>query len=78
MSEGVGMNPLKKSKRNLKRKVAKATGIPTTKSGRKRKADAIQGKAIFWLIVIGIVVYFFSGNSDAGVIETLKVVERVL
>lgn len=33
----VDMNPLKKAKRNLKRDIAKATGIPTTKSGRKRK-----------------------------------------
>ncbi|TVZ41819.1 hypothetical protein P886_1169 [Alteromonadaceae bacterium 2753L.S.0a.02] len=71
------MNPLKKSKRSLKRKVSKATGIPTTKSGRKRKADAIQGQAIFWLIVIGVVVYFLSSNSDAGPIETLNVVKHV-
>lgn len=28
---------------NAKRKIAKATGIPTTKSGRKRKAQRI-----FW------------------------------
>lgn len=57
------MNPLKKSKRNFKRKVAKATGIPTTKSGRKRKTDAMQGKLVLWLIVIGVVVYIFSGGS---------------
>lgn len=37
------MNPLKKSKRHIKRKVAKATGIPTTKSGRKRKVARVTG-----------------------------------
>jgi len=30
-----------------KRKVAKATGIPTTKAGRKRKAQNLLWKAIF-------------------------------
>lgn len=58
--KGVDMNPIKNAKRNLKRKVANATGIPTTKSGRQRKAGALQGQAIFWLIIIGLVVYFFS------------------
>lgn len=59
------MNPLKKSKKNFKRKVAKATGIPTTKSGRKRKIDALQGQVVLWLIVIGFVIYVFSGSAEA-------------
>ena len=32
---------------SAKRKVAKATGIPTTKSGRKRKAQSLLWKAFF-------------------------------
>ena len=32
---------------NAKRKVAKATGIPTTKAGRKRKAQNILWKLFF-------------------------------
>lgn len=32
---------------NTKRKIAKATGIPTTKAGRKRKAQSALWKAIF-------------------------------
>ena len=32
---------------NAKRKFAKATGIPTTKQGRKRKAQNILWKSMF-------------------------------
>lgn len=32
---------------NAKRKIAKATGIPTTKEGRKRKAQNMLWKAVF-------------------------------
>lgn len=32
---------------SAKRKIAKATGIPTTKSGRKRKAQTMMWNAIF-------------------------------
>lgn len=32
---------------SAKRKIAKATGIPTTKQGRKRKAQNALWKAIF-------------------------------
>ena len=32
---------------SAKQKVAKATGIPTTKAGRKRKAQNLLWKAIF-------------------------------
>ncbi len=53
------MNPLKKPKANFKRKVAKATGIPTTKSGRKRKVDRMQGYLVIGVIVL--LVYLF-GN----------------
>ena len=66
MSKGVEVNPLKKSKMNFKRKVAKATGIPTTKSGRKRKMDAMHAQLVLWLIVIGVLVYIFSGDSEAA------------
>ena len=61
----LGMNPLKKAKRNMKRSVAKATGIPTTKSGRKRKADSMMGQVIVVFLIIGVIVYFFSGGSAA-------------
>ena len=64
------MNPLKKAKRNAKRSFATKTGIPTTKSGRKRKTEAIQGQAIFWVIVVALVIYFVSGDSDAALIGT--------
>ncbi len=59
MKEDLGMNPLKKPKANFKRKVAKATGIPTTKSGRKRKVDRMQGYLVIGVIVL--LVYLF-GN----------------
>lgn len=32
---------------SAKRKISKATGIPLTKSGRKRKAQSLLWKAIF-------------------------------
>lgn len=32
---------------SAKRKIAKATGIPTTKAGRKRKAQAVMWNAVF-------------------------------
>lgn len=32
---------------SAKRKIAKATGIPTTKAGRKRKAQNMLWKALF-------------------------------
>ena len=32
---------------NVKRKIAKATGIPTTKSGRQQKLGRIISKTIF-------------------------------
>lgn len=32
---------------DAKRKIARATGIPTTKSGRKRKAQNLLWKALF-------------------------------
>ena len=32
---------------SAKRKIATATGIPTTKSGRKKKAQSILWKSIF-------------------------------
>ncbi|WP_154650877.1 hypothetical protein [Reinekea blandensis] len=62
------MNPLKKSKRNFKRKIATTTGIPTTKSGRSRKVDALQGKLIGWLIIGGIILFVISGGSESAVL----------
>ncbi len=32
---------------NVKRKIAKATGIPTTKAGRKRKAQNMLWNVVF-------------------------------
>lgn len=44
------MNPFKKQKSKLKRKIALSTGIPTTRTGRKRKATKMTGQ--FWLFII--------------------------
>lgn len=39
---------------SAKRKIAKVTGIPTTKSGRKRKAKRIaESHGIIWWLLIG-------------------------
>jgi hypothetical protein len=47
------INPFKKAKRQLKRDIAKATGIPTTKSGRRRKVKTgLINNGWFWLIVV--------------------------
>lgn len=52
------MNPLKKAKRNAKRSVANATGVPTTKSGRARKVERIEeGQAILWIVVVVAVIW---------------------
>ena len=59
MKENLLMNPLKKPKANFKRKIAKATGVPTTKSGRRRKVDRMQGYLVIGVIVL--LVYLF-GN----------------
>lgn len=48
------MNPLKKHKKNFKSKVAKRTGIPTTKSGRKKKGKSAIGG--LWVVLIGLMV----------------------
>lgn len=56
------MNPYKKAKRDLKRNVAKATGVPTTKSGRKRKQTALLNNGWLWLIVIVAAVMFFGSQ----------------
>ena len=60
------MNPLKSQKRKVKSSIARATGIPTTKSGRSKKADRVQNHAIGWLVVVGIVVYLLSCGSEAA------------
>jgi hypothetical protein len=56
------LNPLKKQKRKFKNSIARSTGIPTTKSGRKNKADNILNKVGGWLILIIVIVYFASGK----------------
>ena len=56
------MSSLKKHKKNMKRKVANATGIATTRSGRKRKMDSLQSQVIFCVIVVGIVLYLIARN----------------
>lgn len=53
------MNPFKSYKRNIKRKVARSTGIPTTKAGRKRKGNSILGKLGLIFIVLMFVGWFF-------------------
>lgn len=59
------MNPLKKSKTNFKRSVSRAAGIPTTKSGRSRKAKSMEAQGLFWLIIIGLIIYVIMGG-DGG------------
>ena len=54
---------LKKYKTQTKRKIAKATGIPTTKSGRKRKADKLSSQALGWIVLIVVVMWFFGKNG---------------
>ncbi|MCP8687815.1 hypothetical protein [Marinobacterium sedimentorum] len=56
------MNTVKKHKKNMKRKVANSTGIPATKSGRKRKMSSLQSQVIFCVIVVGIVLYLIARN----------------
>ncbi|UTW13830.1 hypothetical protein [Marinobacterium rhizophilum] len=56
------MSSVKKHKKNMKRKSANATGIPTTRSGRKRKMNSLQSQVIFGLIVVGIVLYLIARN----------------
>jgi hypothetical protein len=51
------MNPLKKAKRKAKRSIANATGVPTTKSGRSRKVERIEGQAVLWIVVIVAVIW---------------------
>ncbi|EGQ8179461.1 hypothetical protein [Vibrio parahaemolyticus] len=55
------MNPLKKPKANLKRKIARTTGVPTTKTGRKRKFKSYQGYLVIGIIVA--LMYFLNGFS---------------
>ncbi len=55
------MNPLKKPKANLKRKIARTTGVPTTRTGRKRKFESYQGYLAIGIIVA--LMYFLNGFS---------------
>ena len=52
------MNPLKRPKANFKRKVAKATGIPTSRTGRARKVDRMKGYILIGIIVL--LMYIFN------------------
>jgi len=54
---------LKKYKTQTKRKIAKATGIPTTKSGRKKKADKLSSQALGWILLIIVAVWFFGKSG---------------
>lgn len=58
------MNPVKKTKRNLKRSVATKTGVPTTQSGRKRKVDSLVSQGLAILVMVAVVAYFMSGGSE--------------
>ncbi len=57
------MSPLKKAKSNMKRSISTKTGIPTTKSGRKRKADSLVSRGAVILVLVIVAVYFMSGTS---------------
>ena len=41
-----------------KRKIARATGIPTSRSGRRRKANKLGGQSLFWLVAIVLVLIY--------------------
>ena len=45
----------------LKRKISRTTGIPLTKSGRKRKANRLINRNLVWLVFIAL--YFLFGKS---------------
>jgi len=40
----------------LKRKIARATGIPTTKSGRQRKFGALIGALVGWPLILAVLI----------------------
>jgi hypothetical protein len=40
---------------SMKRKIAKATGIPTTRSGRQRKVGKMMGCLVYVIGLIGLV-----------------------
>lgn len=54
------MSFFKKAQANTKRKIARATGIPTTKSGRKRKAEKLENKFIGWIVLLVLIGWLLS------------------
>lgn len=54
------VNPIKKAKGKAKRSIASATGVPTTKSGRAKKAGKLEGQVILWIVVIIAIVWLAS------------------
>lgn len=46
---------------SAKRKIAKYTGIPTTRSGRRAKAGRLMGCAIYMYLLLAVVVGIIAG-----------------
>lgn len=57
------MIPLKRSKANFKRSIARATGVPTTRPGRSRKAKNLKAQGLFCLIVVTLIIHVVSGGD---------------
>ena len=49
----------KRTRAKLKRRTARVTGIPTTRSGSKKKDDRFTTNLIVVLFVIALVMYFY-------------------
>jgi hypothetical protein len=49
-----------------KHKIARATGVPTTRSGRQRKFGALLGKLMGWPVVLAVLIVkaVFSGQEE--------------
>ena len=49
----------KRTRTKLKRKVARVTRVPTSRSGRKKKADRFSSNMVVVLFVIALISYFY-------------------
>ena len=49
----------KRTRTKLKSKVARVTGVPTRRSGRKKKADRFSSNMVVVLFVIALIMYFY-------------------
>lgn len=58
------MDPFGRSKRRAKHQFARATGIPTTRSGRRRKASRLRTKVLGVVVAVVVVLSFFADRND--------------